>query len=550
MTLAFPTAERLSAAEMAGQLVCIPLRDYRGDAATREAFLYSFDRHAWGGVIVFGGDLAATAELLSEARERSPIPPLITGDFERGLGQQFPDAGTRFPSFMAFGSAGDPELARAAWREIGRELAAAGFHVDFMPVADLALEPANPIVADRAASDDPELAAAIVAAAVEGLQSAGVAATVKHFPGHGRTTVDSHEALPVVEASREVLEASDWIPFRAGIAAGARLAMSAHVAFPALEPDSARGRPATFSHAIATGLLRHEWGFEGLLCSDALMMGAVAGESAAANARRALEAGIDWLLYPPEPERVHAELAAALESEPPLRATCERATERLLALKRWAIDGAASAPAGAPAARPDQAARAAPIVLAASAAPLAEAVAGAAIVADPPTPPPGPAWPDRAQWVVVLDGGIGPDEIVLGEELAPAAARDLLVVDTGAGSDAVLAAIAAVREKCARAWVACAVFSPVRAWKGRAGLSAAAREAVRVATADASEAVLIVFSNPRIVSELEAPSRVVWTHGEAPASQRAALDFLRGSLPALGRLAVRPNADRRTFSPR
>jgi beta-glucosidase-like glycosyl hydrolase len=526
MTLAFPRADRLSAEEMAGQLVCIALRDYRGDPATREAFLSSFDRHAWGGVIVFGGDLAATAELLSEARERSPIPPLVTGDFERGLGQQFPDAGTRFPSFMAFRSAGDPELARAAWREIGRELAAAGFHVDFMPVADLALEAANPIVADRAASDDPELAAAIVAATVEGLQSAGVAATVKHFPGHGRTTVDSHEALPVVEASREMLEASDWIPFRAGIAAGAKLAMSAHVAFPALEADGARDRPATFSHALATGLLRHEWGFEGLLCSDALMMGAVAGESPAALARRALEAGIDWLLYPPEPERVHAELAAALQSDPGLRATCERAAERLLALKRWAIPGAPSAPA------------------AASAAPIAEAVAGAAIVADPPTPPRGPAWPDRAQWVVVLDGGIGADEIVLGEELAPQAARELQVVDTAAGSDAVLAAIATVREKCARAWVACAVFSPVRAWKGRAGLSAAAREAVRVATADASEAVLIVFSNPRIVSQLEARSRVVWTLGEAPASQRAALDFLRGSLPALGRLPVRLDADR------
>ena len=547
MTLAFPSADRLSAAEMAGQLVCIALRDYRGDPAAREAFLASFDRHAWGGVIVFGGDLAATADLLAEARERSPIPPLVTGDFERGLGQQFPRAGTRFPSFMAFGAAGDPELARAAWREIGRELAVAGFHVDFMPVADLALEPANPIVADRAASDDPELAAAIVAATVEGLQSAGVAATVKHFPGHGRTTVDSHEALPVVEASREVLEASDWIPFRAGIAAGARLAMSAHVAFPALEPDGARDRPATFSPALATGLLRHEWGFEGLLCSDALMMGAVAGESPAALARRALEAGIDWLLYPPEPERVHAELAAALESEPRLRATCERSADRLLALKRWAIGGAVGAAGAAEAAMTAQTGApsdAAPIAVTASAAPLAEAVAGAAIVADPPAPPPGPAWPDRAQWVVVLDGGIGLDEIVLGEELAPAAARELLVVDTGAGSEAVLAAIATVREKTARAWVACAVFSPVRAWKGRAGLSAAAREAIRAAMADASEAVLIVFSNPRIVGELEAPSRVVWTHGEAPPSQRAAIDFLRGSLPSLGRLAVRLNVDR------
>jgi beta-glucosidase-like glycosyl hydrolase len=507
---------------MAGQLVCVALRDYRGDPAVRGAFLKSIERHGWGGIIVFGGDLSATVDLMTEARERSSIPPLVTGDFERGLGQQFPGAGTRFPSFMAFGAAGDPALARAAWAEIGRELAGSGFHVDFAPVADLANESANPIVADRAASDDPALAAAIVAAAVEGLQSAGVAATVKHFPGHGRTTVDSHEALPVVEASREVLEVADWLPFQAGIAAGARLAMSAHVAFPALELDGARDRPATFSHALSTEILRWEWGFEGLLCSDALMMGALSGESPAAAARRALEAGIDWLLYPPEPGRVHAELAAELASEAALREIGERATSRLLELKRWALRDPAPSRTSAT-----------------SAAPLAEAVAGAAIVADPPEPPRGSAWPDRAQWVVILDGGIEREEIVLQEELAPAAAQELLFVDTSANSDAVLEAIAVARERCARAWVACAVFSPVRAWKGRAGLSLAAREAVRVATAEASEAVLIVFSNPRIVCELEAPSRIVWTHGEAPASQRAALDFLRGSLPPLGSLPVR-----------
>ncbi len=515
------SADALSPAELAGQLVCVALRDYRGAEADRDAFLGGVDRHGWGGVIVFGGDLAAVADLLAEARDRSPIPLLVTGDFERGLGQQFPDSGTRFPSFMAFGAAGDPALARAAWTEIGRELAAHGFHVDYAPVADLALEPANPIVADRAAADDPELAAAIVSAAVEGLQAAGVAATVKHFPGHGRTTVDSHEALPVVDAAREELEASDWVPFRAGIAAGARLAMSAHVAFPALEADRARDRPATFSRAISTGILRGEWGFEGLLCSDALMMGAVTGEGPGNVARRALEAGIDWLLYPPDPARLHAELAGALGSDPALRETCVRAAGRLLELKRWAIREPS------------------PTGVAMSAAALAEAVAGAAIVADPPDPPPGAAWPDRAQWVVVLDGGIGIDEIVFRDELAPAAASELIVMDTAAGSDAVVEAIATVRAKCARAWVACAIFSPVRAWKGRAGLSAAAREAARAATSQARESVLILLSNPRIVSELPAKSRIVWTFGEAAASQRAALDFLRGSLPPRGRLPVR-----------
>jgi beta-N-acetylhexosaminidase len=323
-----------------------------------------------------------------------------------------------------------------------------------------------------------------------------------------------------VEASRKELESADWVPFRAGIEAGARLAMSAHVAFPALEPDGARDRPATFSRAIATGLLRDEWGFGGLFCSDALMMGAVRGLTPGAAARRALEAGVDWLLYPPEPERVHAELSAAIGSGDLDRRRCERAAERLLALKRWATGSARESNAW-------------------SAASMAEAVAGAALVAEPAEPPPGHAWPDRAQWIVILDGGIESDEIVLDSELAPAAARNLVVIDTAAGGDAVLAAIAEARERCRGAWVACAVFSPVRAWKGRAGLTAAARGAIETVVGEAREAILILFSNPHIVNELQAPPRVVWTHGEAPACQRAVVDFLRGSLRATGRSPLR-----------
>ncbi|MGH7563408.1 MAG: glycoside hydrolase family 3 protein, partial [Gemmatimonadota bacterium] len=331
-----PDPASMSAAALAGQLVCVSLRDYAGDSGARSRFLADIERHEWGGVIVFGGDLAAVGDLLADADERSSVPLLVTGDFERGLGQQFPDAGTTFPPLMALGAAGDDDLAREVGAAMGRELRAAGIHVNYVPVADLANEPANPIVATRAAGDEPAAVAAIVAAAVEGLQAEGVAATVKHFPGHGRTTLDSHDVLAVVEAGLDDLAASDWIPFRAGLAAGARLVMSAHVAFPALEPDGER-RPATFSRAILTDLLRKTWGFEGLVCSDALMMGAVAGEGPEAVARRALEAGIDWLLYPLDPPGVHAGLRRALDSGEIDRGLCDVAVERLFELKSWAI---------------------------------------------------------------------------------------------------------------------------------------------------------------------------------------------------------------------
>lgn len=523
---AIPEAADLSPEALIGQLVCVALRNYAGDAAARESFLADFTRHGWGGVIVFGGRLEAVRELLDEARSRSPVSPLVVGDFERGLGQQFPIDGVVFPPLMAFGAAGDPTLAREAARAVGGELRALGFHVNFAPVADLAVEPANPIVATRAAGADPSRAAAIVAATVEGLQAGGVAATVKHFPGHGRTSLDSHEVLPVVEATRADLERADWVPFRAGLEAGAQLVMTAHVAFPALEPDGARDRPATFSRAVARDLLRGAWGFEGLVCSDALMMGAVAVEPPDRTARRALEAGVDWLLYPPDPPLVHAGLVGALAAGDLDRERCETAAGRLLDLKRWAGVGSDESPASTSAAPST------------SAALLAEAVAGAALTARPAEPPEGRAWPDLAQWVVVLDGAIAPGDIVLPRELAPAAAERLLVIDTSDASDVVRAAVDGARRRCGGARVACAVFSPIRAWKGRAGLSELGREAVAAACGPAREAVLLIFSNPRIVSEVQAPSRVVWTYGEDAASQRAAVAFLRGALRAAGRLPI------------
>jgi beta-N-acetylhexosaminidase len=514
-----PDPGSLDASAIAGQLVCVALRGYTGERPARAAFLEDLERHGWGGVIVFGGDLTAIQDLVAEADRRSAVPLLVTGDFERGLGQQFPRSGTTFPPMMALGATADPALARATGRAIGVELREAGIHVNYVPVADLASEPANPIVATRAAGDDPEAVAALVAAVVEGQQAAGVGAAVKHFPGHGRTTLDSHDVLPFVEADLEALERSDWIPFRAGLRAGARLVMTAHVAFPALEPDGAR-RPATFSSALLDGLLRRSWGFRGLVCSDALMMGALADEGPGEAARRAIEAGVDWLLYPPDPPDVHAALTAGLGSGEVERARCEAAAGRLLDLKAWAFAG-----------RPPAAVT--------GAASLAEALAGLALTADPPEPPPGPAWPDRARWVVVLDGGIGREDVVLAEELGLPAAPRVLFVDTTEPASRVSERLHEVREAAAGEAVACAVFSPIRAWKGRAGLSELGRDAVEAACGPAREAVLLIFSNPRIVREIRAPSRVVWAYGEDAASQRAALAFLRGALVPSGRLPVR-----------
>lgn len=510
----------LAAEVLAGQLICVPLRDYSGDRGQRERFLTETERNQWGGVIVFGGDAEAVRDLVAEANELTSIPLLVCGDFERGFGQQFPRSGTTFPSIMALAAGGDARLAREVGEATGHDLRAYGFHVNLAPVADVAVEVTNPIAAPpRTASDDPVLVADVVSAVVEGLQRAGVGATLKHFPGHGRTTVDSHSELPVVTATREALFECDLVPFRAGIDAGARVIMPAHVAFPAL--DSELGdQPATFSRAITTDLLRSELGFEGLVCSDALMMGAVSGESAGLVAQQALLAGIDWLLYPPEPDRVREFVAHSLETGTLDDGLCRAAVRRLLGLKLWAF--------GQPSAK----------TTASPSAELARAAAEAALTASPAEPPGDASWPDDARWVVILDGGMAVEDVVIKEQLAQPAARDLLMIETAESSGGEEAMIAEIRRCCSGQRTVCALFSPIRAWKGRPGLSRLGRSAVAAACGQASEAVLLNFSNPNIVREIEAPSRNVWAYGEDAASQSAAIGFLRGQLPANGRLPV------------
>lgn len=196
--------------------------------------------------------------------------------------------GSSYPGNLALGVAGDAELTRAVAASLGAELAAAGIDMDLAPVADVNSNPLNPVIGVRAFGSDPDVVAAHTAAFVGGLQSTGVAACAKHFPGHGDTAVDSHHGLPVLSGGAEELEAA-LRPFRAAIAAGARAVMTAHLVVPAL--DSA---PATLSRAVLTGLLRKRLGFAGLVVTDGLEMAAISGTvGIAEGAVRAIRAGAD-----------------------------------------------------------------------------------------------------------------------------------------------------------------------------------------------------------------------------------------------------------------
>ncbi|MEU1848391.1 glycoside hydrolase family 3 protein [Streptomyces sp. NPDC019990] len=181
--------------------------------------------------------------------------------------------GSSFPGNHALGAVDDVELTRRVAHELGCRLAACGVNLNWAPSADVNSDPRNPVIGVRSFGADTDLAARHTAAYVTGLQSAGVAACTKHFPGHGDTAVDSHHALPRIDVSADVLTERELHPFRAAIAAGTRAVMSAHILIPALDPD----RPATLSRRVLTGLLREELGYDGLVVTDGMEMRAIAG---------------------------------------------------------------------------------------------------------------------------------------------------------------------------------------------------------------------------------------------------------------------------------
>ncbi|MEU0002886.1 glycoside hydrolase family 3 protein [Streptomyces sp. NPDC006314] len=242
------------------------------------------------------------------------LPVLIATDQEHGAVCRVGKPATLFPGAMAIGAGGSRSDARTLGRISGAELRAMGINQDYSPDADVNVNPANPVIGVRSFGADPESVARLVAAEVKGYQASRVAATAKHFPGHGDTAVDSHYGFPVITHSRELWERLDAVPFRAAIAAGIDSIMTAHIQFPALD-DS--GDPATLSHPILTGILRGELGYDGVVITDSLGMEGVRTKYGDDRVPvLALKAGVDQLLNPPSIDVAwHAVLKAVQEGE-------------------------------------------------------------------------------------------------------------------------------------------------------------------------------------------------------------------------------------------
>ncbi len=250
-----------------------------------------------GGMILFARNLeqpAQIVELTNGLQARSPhFPLLIAIDQEGGRVSRLPTGFTIFPPCGLIGACRSEELAYASASITAAELRAVGINMNMAPVLDVHSNPDNPIIGDRAYGTEPQLVATLGLAAIRGLQGKGVVACGKHFPGHGDTSKDSHKELPAVEASMDQLLERELPPFHFAIANGLATLMTAHVLYPALDAQ----RPATLSPTILTGLLRDQWGFDGVIVTDDLEMHAISDHHGIGDAAvQAFLAGADLLL--------------------------------------------------------------------------------------------------------------------------------------------------------------------------------------------------------------------------------------------------------------
>jgi beta-N-acetylhexosaminidase len=318
---------RMSLSEKAGQVI---VARYGGTAPPTGLIR----RYHLGGVIVME-DNAASIDAVRRSNARlqraDPRPwPLFLGvDQEGGIVNRLNEPMTGFPTLMTHGASNRPDLARAAARASAEELRAAGFTVVFAPDADVTIGAGDPTIGSRSVGSRPKQVARIVTAMVGGYRDAGIMPVVKHFPGHGSVGTDSHLGLPVQNASMRKLRQRDLVPFRASIGADVPVTMIGHLDVRAVDPRT----PSTLSRPVITGLLRKKMGFDGLVVTDAMEMGAIVeGYGTGDAAVRAIRAGVDTLLMPADLPTAHRAIVRGVRSGRLPRARLDQAATRTVAL--------------------------------------------------------------------------------------------------------------------------------------------------------------------------------------------------------------------------
>jgi len=480
-----------------------------------------------GGFVIFAGTPHDTAAFANALQRASKLPLLIAADFERGPAMRVA-LSSAVPDNMAIGATGDPAYAAFAAELTAREARAMGVQWIYAPVADVNNNPDNPIINTRSYGEDPAQVAKFVAAYVRAAEAAGVLSTAKHFPGHGDTATDSHIALGVVTGDRARLERVELPPFRAAIEAGVSSIMTAHLAVPAIEPDSTL--PATLSKNVLSGLLREQLGFKGLIATDALEMGGVTrlywpGEVAV----RAIEAGADCLLLPPDPELAFRYLLGAVRSGRITEQRLNQSVERILRAKARvglhrqrlvSLDNVGKVVADPQAqTRIEQIANASITLVRDQANAIPMSLAGRKkLLAVVMTASPNPAGD---VFVAELRRRAESADIM---RLAPdfTEARAQEVLKRAAGADAVIAAL----------------FVWAVSGKGTVGMPASQAALLKQLAASGKPVVAISFGNPYLIRAFPEVGTYLCAYSTAGASERAAVRAIFGEVPISGRLPV------------
>ena len=328
------TLAKMTLSEKVGQMIVAGIEGQFKSDTDKEYRLLSrlAEEGKIGGIMFLKGDVLGAGMLANHFQSLSKVPLLVSADMERGMAMRLQGA-TEFSPSMAVAAAGSQELAFRMAKVIAGEARAVGIQQNYAPSVDLNTNPSNPVINIRSFGDRIPLTISMSSAIIDGFQSNGLVATAKHFPGHGDVSVDSHLSLPVLEADRQRLDEYELKPFKAAIDQGVMSVMVGHLAVPKLTGSL---EPASLSKVIVTDILRNELAFRGLIITDAMNMKALYnGRNLKDISVRAVQAGNDQLLFPPDPELAHdAVMDAVLRGEIPL-SQIDDSVRRVLQVKRW-----------------------------------------------------------------------------------------------------------------------------------------------------------------------------------------------------------------------
>ena len=489
------------------------------------------DLHA-GGYHTFGGDAAGVALLLDDMQRLAKIPLLTTADLEGGAGYVIGGA-TRFPLAMAIGATGNESFAFQAGKATGEEGRALGINVDFYPVVDVQNNPGNPIINIRSFGEDPARVSALAIAYLKGVQEGGMIATAKHFPGHGDVATDSHLEMPVLNVDRARLDRMELLPFRAAIGAGVGAVMSAHINIPALEPE--KGLPSTLSRNVLTGLLRDELKFQGLIFTDAMTMRGITSNYTDEDATvRAVLAGADIILHPPNPDASFNAIKSAVQSGRIPMSRLDESVRRILQAKaRLGLDHYKATDVN----------RLGAVVGSKLHRDLSQQISDAAItlVRDDRNALPLAPSPDmRVLHINLLDNRVGWREGPVGRVAAAEILKRFPKAITFQFDDATTRNEFDMARRMSELvdTIVVTAFIRVAAYKGTIDLTAEQLRFLKDLSGTQKPFVFALFGSPYLLHHVPALPSYVLTYDTNPGSEMAAIKAITGEIPFRGKLPI------------